>query len=114
MASIMQLITHVCSKGVAGENKFFVCSNTTYTLSKGFRRKNDSSINPGNVLMGCTLAADLAPEAATVSPLSTGDPSSFMLMVGTIRLPDVGTGLAMEGPRGLKFCVVSGGFFMVA
>ena len=102
MASIMQLITqHICSKGVAGEKKFFVCSNTTYTLSEGYRRRTDSSINLGNVLMGCTLAADLATEAAAVSSLSTGDPSSFMLMVGNIRLPDVGTGLAMEGPRGL-------------
>ena len=95
----MQLITHICSKGGAGETEIFVCSYTTYPNSVCSLLKKD--LKPGNALMGCALTTDLAPEAAAVSPLITGDRSSSFLLVGTIGMPDVGTILAMLGSKGL-------------
>ena len=50
--------------------------------------------------MGYALTADLASEAAAVSPLVIGD-SLSSLLVGTIGLPDVATTLTMQGSRGL-------------
>ena len=49
----MQPITHIYSKGGAGETGISVCSNTTYPYSEcSLLKKDDSSINPGNALMG--------------------------------------------------------------
>ena len=78
----------------------FAAKQSIHTVNTLYRRRTDSSINLGNALMARTLAADLAPEAATVSPIITGDHSSSLL-VGIIGLPDVGTILAMQGSRGL-------------
>ena len=70
------LLPQNCRKGGAGETGIFVCNNSSCPYSECSLR-TDSRINPGNALMGCALAEDLAPDVAAVSPLLTGDRSSF-------------------------------------
>ena len=75
--------SHSCSRrpavNVVLERRGFLFAATQpiHTVSALYWRRTDSIINPGNVLMGCALASDLAPEAATVSPLITGDRPSL-------------------------------------
>ena len=85
------------------EGNSFVATQSIHRYSECSLLKRDwqYSINPGNALMGCALAGNLAPEAATVPPLITGDRSFSWLVVGTIGLPDVVTILATQGSRGL-------------
>ena len=70
---------HYFSRRTAGkvvlERRGFLFAATwpIHTVSALYWRRTESSINPGNALIGCALAADLAPEAAAVSPLTTGD-----------------------------------------
>ena len=58
----------------------------------------------GNALIDRALAVDLTPEAPAISSLITGDRSSFLLLMGTIGLPDVRTILVMLDSRGLLMC----------